>query len=141
VSRGAAGLGAAAIGLIAVGAAQPGSLGTPAGVYTDAQAAAGAQVYGERCVMCHGAMLEGTYEIPALRGKFAANWSRKPVGALYDYIGRAMPQFAPGTLPPEENASVVAYLLKANGMPAGSRTLPANSAALQRITFVPVPAK
>ena len=137
--RAPAPLAAVAIGFIA--AAGPDARGTASGVYTEAQATAGAQIYGERCVMCHGAQLEGTYEIPGLTGKFAANWSRKPLGALSDYIARAMPQSAPGSLAPEETAHVVAFLLKANGMPAGTRPLPADSAALQRIAFVPVRAR
>lgn len=134
-------LAALAIGFIAIAAAEPSALGTASGVYSEAQATAGAQIYGERCAMCHGARLEGTYEIPALTGKFAANWSRKPLGALSDYIGRAMPQPAPGSLTPEETAQVVAFVLKSNGMPAGTRPLPIESAAQQRIAFVPVRAQ
>lgn len=139
--RGTAAVALAAGAALAMGAAQPGSIGTPSGVYTTAQAAEGEQIYGERCVMCHGAQLQGTYEIPALTGKFAANWARKPVGGLYDYLGRAMPQFAPGSMTPDETAKVLAFLLKANGMPAGARPLPADSRALQRMTFLPMRAK
>jgi S-disulfanyl-L-cysteine oxidoreductase SoxD len=120
----------------AIGATRP-APSTSAGLYTEEQAAAGAQLYAQRCVMCHGAMLEGTYETPGLKGKFVANWGRMPLGDLFDYLGRAMPQFAPGTLKPEEDAQLVAFLLKANGMPAGRTPLPADSTALRRITFVP----
>jgi len=110
---------------------------TRQGVYTEGQAEAGAQLYGERCAMCHGKMLEGAYEMPELRGKFIANWSKAPLSDLYDYLGRAMPQYAPGSLTPDENAKLVAFLLKANALPAGREELPASGSALQAIKLEP----
>ncbi len=106
---------------------------TSAGVYSESQAEGGAQLYAQRCAMCHGRSLEGTYETPGLTGKFLANWGKRPLGDLYDYVDRAMPQFAPSTLTPEENAALMAFLLKANGMPAGRDSLPADSAKLHAI--------
>lgn len=110
---------------------------TRKGVYTEGQAEAGAQLYAERCAMCHGKMLEGTFETPGLQGKFIANWSKAPLSNLYDYLGRAMPQFSPGSLTPDENAKLVAFLLRANALPAGTAPLPANSIALQGIFLEP----
>lgn len=101
--------------------------------FTAAQAAEGAQVYAQRCAMCHGRQLEGTFEVPALTGRFVANWVGRPLGDLSAYLGRAMPQFAPGTLAPEDNARVVAYILAANGYPAGGRPLPAEQEALAHL--------
>lgn len=115
--------------------------GTSAGVYSEAQAAEGARVYAIRCAMCHGANLYGTVETPGLTGKFLANWARRPVGDLYDYLGRAMPQPAPGSLTPADNARLVAFLLKANGAPAGRAPLPADRLALQRIVLEPTMAR
>ena len=109
-----------------------------AGLYTEQQAAAGAAVYAAQCAICHGALLEGTYEVPALKGKFVANWAQRPVGNLYAYLGRAMPQNAPGSLPPEDNAALIAYILKANGYAAGARPLPADYARL-RAAVLPKP--
>ena len=103
------------------------------GLYTEEQARAGGEIYSQRCAMCHGKMLEGTFEIPALQGRFVAHWSNAPLSMLYDYIGRAMPQFAPGSLTPDENAKVMAFLLQQNGQPSGSDTLPASSSALQAV--------
>ena len=37
-------------------------------------------------------------EIPGLTGKFMANWAGRPVGDLFDYVSRAMPQ--PAASPP-----------------------------------------
>ena len=115
-------------------------MSTLKGVYTAAQAETGAQLYAARCAMCHGKMLEGTYETPALQSRFIANWSKAPLGNLYDYLARAMPQFAPGTMTPDETAKITAYLLKANALPAGSQPLPADSAALRQIMLEPLPA-
>jgi len=126
-----------ATALLVAGATSPAPTSTRQGVYTSDQAEAGAQLYAARCAMCHGKMLEGSYDIPGLQDRFIANWSKAPLSNLYDYLGRAMPQFAPGSLKPEENAKLVAYLLKANALPAGSQPLPANSAALQRIMLEP----
>lgn len=129
----------AAIALLASGASAglAQSRGTGVGRFTAEQASAGAQLYAINCAMCHGTRLEGRGEIPALTGRFVANWAGRPVADLYAYIARAMPQHAPGSLAPEQNAALVALILQANGAPAGSRILPADEAALQRIMFDP----
>lgn len=94
--------------------------GTPAaGLYTAQQAGEGEAIYAERCAMCHGPALEGTFETPALTGRFVANWARRPAGDLYAYLARAMPQFAPGSLSTEDDARLVAFILARNGYPAG----------------------
>jgi mono/diheme cytochrome c family protein len=109
--------------------------GTGQGVYTAAQAEEGARIYAVRCAMCHGVRLEGTVETPALVGRFIGNWAGRPLGDLFDYVSRAMPQPAPGSLSPEDNARVVAYILQVNGAAQGSRALPADARALRRIDF------
>lgn len=128
----------AGLAIAALSAAAPlAAKGTAAGAYAAQQADEGARIYAVRCAMCHGARLEGTVETPGLTGKFVANWAGRPVGDLYDYLGRAMPQMAPGSLAPQENVRLVAFLLRANGAPAGPAPLPADSAALRRISFEP----
>lgn len=126
--------------LVALAFASPGpvqSASTAQGVYTEAQAAAGAELYGAVCAQCHGRMLEGTFEIPALQGRFMGNWGRAPISSLFDYVSTAMPQMAPGSLSPEDNAKIIAFLLKSNGMPAGAKPLPASPEALKTISFDP----
>jgi len=130
-----AGAAACIVAGAATGARPP--ITTSTGVYSDSQAEEGAQVYARQCAMCHGRALGGTFETPGLTGKFLANWGKRPLGDLYDYVGRAMPQFAPGTLTPQDNARLLAFLLKANGMPAGAQPLPSDAAVLNRITFEP----
>ncbi len=132
------GLGLAAAGTIAGSStsALPTAAATP--TYTASQAEEGSQLYAERCAMCHGMRLEGTYETPGLTGKFIANWGNRPLSDLFDYLGRAMPQFAPGTLTPEEDARIVAFLMKQNGAPAGNVALPADSTALRGMRLGPI---
>jgi mono/diheme cytochrome c family protein len=124
-----------------LGATSPVPTSTRQGVFSESQAAEGAQLYAVRCAMCHGKMLEGTYETPALQTRFIANWSKAPLSELYDYLGRAMPQFAPGSLKPDETAQILAYLLKSNAMPAGAQPLASDGAALKRIMIEPVSAR
>jgi mono/diheme cytochrome c family protein len=125
---------------LAVAAAAPGQapdLSTARGVYTEAQATEGAALYKGICASCHGENLMGTFEVPTLTGRFVSNWSNGSVGTLFTYVSDAMPQMAPGSLSPQDNARIVAYLLKANGMPAGPQPLPSDRAALEKIAFVP----
>jgi mono/diheme cytochrome c family protein len=128
--------GLAAMAMLAAGVPAS-SKGTRSGVYTAAQADEGARVYAARCAICHGARLEGTVETPGLVGKFVANWADRPLGDLFGYLARAMPQGSPGTLTPQDNARLVAFILRANGAPAGDAPLPADAAALRRMTFDP----
>ena len=76
------------------------ALSTASGVYTEAQATEGAALYTSACSICHGASLMGTFEVPTLVGRFVHNWSNGSVGTLFDYVSRAMPQMAPGSLSP-----------------------------------------
>lgn len=120
--------------LFAFGAAAAESpVSTRSGVYTEEQAARGAEFYEQACAMCHGTDLAGTFETPNLRGHFVGLWTGAPLDLLYDYVSTAMPLYAPGSLPPEAYADVVAYLLKSNGAPAASRALPHEPAALRAI--------
>jgi S-disulfanyl-L-cysteine oxidoreductase SoxD len=107
-------------------------------LYSEQQASVGADLYAAQCAMCHGAHLEGTYEIPALRGKFVANWAQRPVGNLHAYLVRAMPQNAPGTLSSQDSAALIAYILKTNGYAPGTKPLQADPAIL-RAKIMPKP--
>lgn len=119
------------------GAATPAQRSTRDGVYTDAQADEGARLYAIRCASCHGRALEGTYDIPGLGDRFIALWSNAPVANLHSYLGRAMPQFAPGSLKPEESSAIVAYLFRANALPAGPDRLAADPEQLKSIILEP----
>ena len=97
------------------------------GVYTDAQAERGHTLYNQSCARCHGPQLWGTFEIPPLVGRFMPYWSGSTLDVLFDYISTAMPLDHPGALGPAANADIVAFLLKSNDIPSGSKELSASS--------------
>jgi mono/diheme cytochrome c family protein len=92
-------------------------------VYSEAQADRGHTMYMQNCSRCHGVNLWGTYEIPPLVGRLMPYYSGSNLNALFDYISTAMPLDHPGMLPASVNADIVAYLLKANDVPSGSKEL------------------
>ena len=99
-----------------------------AGVYTAAQAGQGEENYAMMCTGCHTAAAH-------MGDVFISNWLGRPVSDFYAFISSAMPKNEPGSLTPEEYASIVAYILKLNGMPAGKEALPSDAASLGRIRF------
>lgn len=105
------------------------------GAYSDAQADRGRMLYMQNCGRCHGADLSGTFETPPLVGRFMPYWSGSTLDALFDYISTAMPLDHPGMLGAGANADIVAFLLKSNEIPSGSKELAA--ANLKTIHFDP----
>ena len=134
--------GAAALVLVAAGAAvpaeQPAASNAAAG-YTVEQAARGAALYEEQCISCHGPIRAIVPEMAALLGDhtFRSNWRGRPLGELFGMIIETMPQDAPGTLTPEETASLVAFILQGHRVPASETELPHDPAALAAIPFDP----
>ena len=96
------------------------------GVYSAAQAGRGQKTYESICLSCH--------PLPTQTGQlFAKRWRGQTVADLYGFVAESMPKNDPGSLAPREIAQVVAYLLKINGMPAGTAELPANEGTLGTI--------
>jgi len=104
---------------------RPDGMGLPAGSGTYKE---GAQIYGEQCASCHGDKLQGIRDPnlpqgggPALIGgrgtlntpnfKITVESYWPYATTLYDYVLRAMPYTAPGSLKPDEVYSLVAFLL------------------------------
>lgn len=108
-----------------------------AGRYTVEQATRGAQVYAQSCAMCHKDDLSGDFDNPPLVGRFARNWAGADLAGMADYLHRAMPEFAPATLSPQDNIAVLAFILQANGEQAGPTPLPQDPAALAGMRFRP----
>lgn len=127
---------AATAALAAGGALAQGRRGLQNGLYSEAQAQRGAALYAESCAQCHAANLEGSYDIPSLKGQLIARWAGTPLADLFDYINRAMPMFAPGALSAQANADILAYILKSNGFPAGAGELPSTT-GLEAIRIEP----
>jgi mono/diheme cytochrome c family protein len=104
------------------------------GVYTPHQLAEGKAAYNDNCIQCHGGELEGVEDAPPLSGKpFISKWGGLPVGAVHAFIDKNMPPGNGGALGPNQEASVVAYILSKNNFPAGPTSLPSDPAGLNAI--------
>lgn len=109
-----------------VEAAPTASVSADAGLYTAAQAERGRRVFDTVCSTCHG--------LGEFHGRmFQLTWKTRPIGHFFQHISTAMPQDRPGSLSPEEYASVVAYVLQLNGYPAGSQELSTDVQALEAL--------
>ena len=105
------------------------------GVYTEAQSDRGAALYVDNCQYCHLVDLSGGDLAPALIGaSFVAKWTTRPLGAVFDYMRVQMPLNSPGGLNAQQNADIIAFLLKKSGFPAGASELPGQSDALKTVT-------
>jgi len=100
----------------------PDGAGLPAGKGT---AAEGATIYAAKCAQCHGKTgKEGPNDVLVGRGPFpsgADTTSRRTIGnywpyatTVFDYIRRAMPAPAPGTLKDDDVYALTAFLLAEN---------------------------
>jgi cytochrome c len=101
--------------------------GLPEGSGTVAQ---GKSVFAENCSGCHGAKGEGGIKdrLVGGQGTLASDKPIKTVGSfwpyattLFDYIHRAMPYQAPGSLSVDDTYAVAAYILNLNGILAASK--------------------
>src|SRR5947209_1814663 len=118
------------------GYAQQPSRSTWDGVFSEEQAKRGQGVFIEECSNCHGRNLEGADMTPPLTGAgFTSNWDGLTLGDLSDRIRISMPLNSPGKLSRQENADVVAYILRFNQFPAGKEELPRDVQALKQIVF------
>jgi mono/diheme cytochrome c family protein len=96
--------------------------------FTAAQADRGQDVFTTVCSTCHG---RNEFTGPI----FALTWMEEPVANLYEFASTNMPQDAPGSLPAEDYAAVVAYLLQLNGRAPGNRELPADRERLTTLRW------
>ncbi len=117
----------------------PNGAGLPPGSGTAQQ---GATLFAKNCASCHGANGQGMPPLyPQLIGgpkgsfNFAENASvPRTIGnywpyatTLFDYIRRAMPLTAPGSLTPDQTYAVTAYLLSREGILPDTAVLDARS--------------
>ena len=109
----------------------------PAALYTEEQAKMGELDYYQNCAMCHGPLLDGQlggYSGPALKGaEFADPSYDFHVADIFNFVAKLMPPGTPGSLPPEKDVAIMAYILQQNGYPAGSKELKYDEAAKSRV--------
>jgi mono/diheme cytochrome c family protein len=104
------------------------------GVYSEAQATRGQQVY-QLCQPCHGDTLGGGLGPPLAGEDFLRNWRDWPLSDLATKIQNTMPQNNPGSLTPQQTADVMAYILKVGKFPAGPADLVSDAAVLKEVTW------
>jgi S-disulfanyl-L-cysteine oxidoreductase SoxD len=128
---------------------RPDGKGLPEGSGTVAR---GKSVYEQNCEACHGPNGQGGIKdrLVGGHGSIATDTPVKTVGSywpyattLFDYIHRAMPYQAPGSLSVDDTYAVAAYILNLNGIlpPDGKldwNTLPAINMP-NRAGFIPDP--
>jgi mono/diheme cytochrome c family protein len=107
-----------------------------AAIYTNEQAERGSQVFGYRCITCHQ---RTDYANPDFRLK----WNGQTAYALFERIRSSMPDTDPGSYGINEYQEVVAYILKMNGLPAGTASFAGDSVAKATVLdfslYKPVP--
>jgi cytochrome c len=106
------------------------------GVYTEAQARRGEQVFKTECSYCHQDDLSGGFfdngvgRAPALAGarafgsSFGERWNNATVGEMVATIAAAMPQQKPASLTLQQYVDIVSFLLSKNEIPPGPSELP-----------------
>jgi hypothetical protein len=67
-------------------------------------------------------------------------WSGTTLDILMDYVNTAMPLGRTGAISREDDADIIAYILKANGLPSGAGELGADANALKVVGFTSRPA-
>ena len=125
------------------------------GVYTTQQAKRGEPLYRRYCANCHGPELQGRTDFPPpppdpppnivmvgrfkpgsppLKGAtFISKWTDLSLASFFERNRISMPQNAPGSLSRQQNADILAYLLKENGFKPGIEELPTDNATLDTI--------
>jgi S-disulfanyl-L-cysteine oxidoreductase SoxD len=108
------------------------------GVYSTEQVARGKKAYDSLCARCHGETLGGGEDAPALVDKvFFKSWAGKSVGELVEYNREEMPSDGPGKVTRKQSIDITAYLLSANGVPAGPKEFPSALEELNEILITP----
>ena len=110
------------------------------GVYTTAQATRGTDLYDRVCSECHGDDLEGREKSPALAGgSFAQRWDGATLKKLFERMQEMPPADPAARLQPNQYVDILAFLLSANDVPAGSQPLVSDKDVLAGIIYTSRP--
>ena len=104
--------------------------------YTMQQVARGSEVYAKACAACHGANLQGL-SAPALTGPGFGH-SHLNAAQLRGIVTQSMPHTAPGSLPAQDYAAVMAFMLSYDCVPPADNSKPFPTTAipaLQQVTL------
>ena len=110
-------------------------------LYRASQATAGALPYAANCSACHGQRLEGGAGPPLSGSALAvrARSERLTVGDMFSFLAQQMPLNEPGTLRRDEYVDIMAFILRANGYPAGRTALTYSAAMKSRVRIASRP--
>ena len=95
-------------------------------LYTEEQAAAGAATFAKICAECHE-------KADITKPDFRSKWNGRTLFELFELVRTTMPDSNPGGLTREEYAGAMAYILKVNGLPAGTTAVMPDSAAMSNV--------
>jgi len=116
------------------------------GVFSDAQATRGEEVYEGACGLCHGRRLNGAPDDPDMRStpplaraRFLRVWEGRSLATLFEYSRATMPEDNPNSLTEQEYVDVIAYMLSVGGMAAGNDELQPDPQRLARVVIQPQP--
>ena len=119
------------------------------GIYSDAQAKRGAQLYNSNCSYCHrddlsgGFFDDGNGRAPALAGarafdsSFSMRWDEVSIAEMLATIAGTMPKQKPASLSLQVYVDILSYLLMKNEIPSGTRELSTDIGELQQIIVGP----
>jgi S-disulfanyl-L-cysteine oxidoreductase SoxD len=93
------------------------------GVFSEAQAARGKEVFTANCVRCHAQDLAGV-TAPALKGdRFFQTFGSEPLDRLFLKVRDTMPPTYGDTVTDQNKLDAVTYILQYNGFPSGPSEL------------------
>lgn len=84
------------------------------GVFSEAQAEVGEQLYTDNCILCH----DKKYFRPVLK-----RWEGQPISVLFTVMSASMPENNPGFLSEKEYVDILAYILSLSRYAAGDTEL------------------
>jgi mono/diheme cytochrome c family protein len=112
------------------------------GIYTQVQAQRGQAAYAKNCAGCHKDDLQGHGTTPSLAGEeFVEKWDGQTLGDLSEKMQASMPADHPGSLSREQNAAILAFILRFNGFPAGQADLGTDADGLAKVRFTAAKSK
>lgn len=98
------------------------------GVYTEAQADAGEQLYKDQCLICH----DKKYFRPVLK-----RWEGQSLSILFTVMSTSMPESNPGFLSQKEYVDILAYILSLSRYAPGDAELTYENGALDEVMVEP----